>query len=111
MFPRGEERRDGWCGVPTLRKPLLLLGMAVMIMATLSVHASPVDIDQTPLGTQSLRSHLSPVLPPGSGGRGGRVRRGQRKLYGRFLHITGKCLPNDIHNIARCLTIFYRLAP
>lgn len=60
------------------------------VVAILGVQASPVGGDQAPLGVQSLRSHLSPVLPPGSDGRGGLVRKRQRKMYGRFLHISGK---------------------
>ena len=65
----------------------------MVIMAILGVQASPVNVDQAPLGVQSLGSHLSPVLPPGSGGRDGGVRKRQRKLHGRFLHITGNGWP------------------
>lgn len=93
MMSPSIEKREGRRGYSVLQKRFLLLGTFLAIVAFLGiVHASP-PVDQAPLVGNALPSSNSPVLPPGLDGNKGRQRKvkaKKRKLYGRFLHITGQ---------------------
>ena len=78
--------------LPVVGKKSLLLGVLLVFVVIIeTVHASLPPVHQAELHSESLPPHHSPVLPTGSEGKKGKTKT-KRKLYGRFLHITGQSI-------------------